>query len=136
MRRFGRNLTSTDSSLTATSSSEKVNGCSKAGEAVGGTAALICCFPCAVINLVVLAVYKVPSGLCKRAWRRKKRSKRRRLLKKRNSNSASFDGEGGNWKIGMGLSSDEDDDEGDKLEEEMWGEFYRGFWRSPSQKGD
>lgn len=120
-------------------------GFSKVGEAVGGTAAVICCFPCAVINLVVLAVYKVPIGLWKRAWNRKKRKQRRRLLSKKNKNSASFDEF--DWRlkknVGLGLILSSDDEEEEErendrleLEEEMYGQFYRGFWRSPSQKGD
>ena len=46
---------------------------------VGGTAAecaAICCrCPCSLVNLVILALYKVPACLCKKAW------KRHRLLK-------------------------------------------------------
>ncbi|CAF2164315.1 hypothetical protein BRARA_G01301 [Brassica rapa] len=53
----------------------------KVGEVAGGAAAecaaVWCCCPCAVVNLVVLAVYRVPAAVCKKAWRR---SKRRRFM--------------------------------------------------------
>ncbi|KAH0886270.1 hypothetical protein HID58_062366, partial [Brassica napus] len=62
----------------------------KVGEVAGGAAAecaaVCCCCPCAVVNLVVLAVYKVPAAVCKKAW---KRSKRRRFMMKRHGLLAS-----------------------------------------------
>ena len=43
----------------------------KVGEVAGGAAAecaaVWCCGPCAVVNLVVLAVYRVPAAVCKKA---------------------------------------------------------------------
>ncbi|XP_062082502.1 uncharacterized protein LOC133788882 [Humulus lupulus] len=127
------------------------------GEMAGGTAAecaaVCCCFPCALMNLLVLAVYKVPAGLCRKAWA--KRKKRQRLAKmgllpqrpsgpgglardeleaeiKRVKDAAleqdKINGGGGN----QGATSTID-----LLEEEMWERFYgSGFWRSPSQKED
>ncbi|KAK3232443.1 hypothetical protein Dsin_004324 [Dipteronia sinensis] len=48
----------------------------KFGEVAGGTttkcAAVCCCCPFMVMNLLVLAVYKVQARLCKKAWRRQK----------------------------------------------------------------
>ncbi|KAL0017490.1 hypothetical protein SO802_004559 [Lithocarpus litseifolius] len=48
-------------------------------EEVGGTAVecatICCCCPCSLVNLVILALYRFPAGLCKKTW------KRRRLLK-------------------------------------------------------
>lgn len=59
--------------------SEKGKERRRIAEEVGGTAAecaaVCCCCPCSLVNLVILAVYKVPARLCKKAW------KRRRLLK-------------------------------------------------------
>ncbi|KAK3225281.1 hypothetical protein Dsin_005143 [Dipteronia sinensis] len=56
----------------------------KFGETVGGTATectvVCCCCPFTVMNLLVLAVYKVQAGLCKKAWRRQR--KRQRLGKR------------------------------------------------------
>ncbi|KAF7823160.1 outer envelope protein 61-like [Senna tora] len=56
-----------------------------AGELAGGTAAectaIVCCFPCTVMNIVVLAVYKVPAGLCKKAMHYNKRNPQPRKQK-------------------------------------------------------
>lgn len=52
-------------------------------EFAGGTtaecAAVCCCFPFGLVNLLVLAVYGVPAGLYRKALRKKRR---RKLLKK------------------------------------------------------
>ncbi|KAH6756680.1 hypothetical protein C2S52_022078 [Perilla frutescens var. hirtella] len=51
-------------------------------EVVGGTtaecAAVCCCCPCGLVDLLVLAMCKVPAGLCRKALRRKRR---RRLMR-------------------------------------------------------
>ena len=48
-------------------------------EVAGGTAAecaaVCCCCPCGLMNLLYLAIYKVPSTLCRRALRRNHRKK-------------------------------------------------------------
>ncbi|WMV56243.1 hypothetical protein MTR67_049628 [Solanum verrucosum] len=41
-----------------------------------------CCCPCTVLHFLLLALYKVPTGLCRKAWRNKKRKK---VLKKKNN---------------------------------------------------
>ncbi|KAL8227126.1 hypothetical protein R6Q57_016958 [Mikania cordata] len=55
---------------------------SRVGEVVGGTAAEVaavsCCFPFAMVDFMVLTMYKVPAGLCRKAMRR--RSRRRSLI--------------------------------------------------------
>ncbi|KAL8519951.1 hypothetical protein ACS0TY_010763 [Phlomoides rotata] len=52
-------------------------------EVAGGTSAdctaVCCCCPCRLVNLFVLAVYKVPAGLCQKALRSKRHH---RLMKK------------------------------------------------------
>ncbi|CDY47923.1 BnaAnng09550D [Brassica napus] len=52
-------------------------GGSTPAEFCGGTtascAAVWCCCPCGIVNLVVLAVYKVPRGICRRALRSHRR---------------------------------------------------------------
>ncbi|XP_056856896.1 uncharacterized protein LOC130506288 [Raphanus sativus] len=52
-------------------------GGSTPAEFCGGTtascAAVWCCCPCGIVNLVVLAVYKVPRGICRRAIRSHRR---------------------------------------------------------------
>nr|GMD03079.1 uncharacterized protein LOC109191620 [Ipomoea batatas] len=54
------------------------------GEFAGGTAAgcamVCCCCPCAVLDFLVFAFYRVPVGLCRKAWRRRKQ---KQLLMKR-----------------------------------------------------
>ncbi|OIS99311.1 PREDICTED: uncharacterized protein LOC109231790 [Nicotiana attenuata] len=115
-----------------------------AGGATAGCAAVACCCPCGIVNLLVLAVYKVPAGLCRKALRKKRRN---RLSKKGLLPSKGHSGcdemelihsypisspiavvGGGN------LESDKDALE---LEKEMWDKFYgAGFWRSPSQRAE
>ena len=51
------------------------------GEVAGGTTAE-CAGGTTLMNLLILAVYKVPKGLCKKVIRKKKRKK---LLKHRNA---------------------------------------------------
>ncbi|GAB2272601.1 hypothetical protein Dimus_007423 [Dionaea muscipula] len=58
-------------------------GSQRFAEVAGGTAAecaaVCCCCPCGIVDLLVLAVYKVPAGLCRKALRSRRR---RRLIKK------------------------------------------------------
>ncbi|EOA28042.1 hypothetical protein CARUB_v10024215mg [Capsella rubella] len=123
----------------------------KVGEVAGGAAAecaaVWCCCPCAVVNLMVLAVYKVPAAVCKKAWRR---SKRRRFTRKRHGLLASATAEGSESTVHARLKEDDLTAEivfeechvsgGDlndvvRLENEMLERFYgAGFWRSPSQR--
>ncbi|KAL8094350.1 hypothetical protein AgCh_036036 [Apium graveolens] len=103
------------------------------GEVAGGATAecavMCCCIPVAIINLLILAVYKVPAGLGKKVWRRKK-TKKRRLLKKSEIVGDDFSEFFGASRIGLeGSGRVEFEDE------EMWGELYgTGFWRVPSVK--
>ncbi|KAI9073010.1 hypothetical protein K1719_044677 [Acacia pycnantha] len=57
-----------------------------AGEVAGGTAAectaIFCCLPCTVMDMVVLVVYKVPAGLCRKAIHTYKGKPQPRTLKK------------------------------------------------------
>lgn len=116
-------------------------------EVAGGTtadcAAVCCCGPCAVVNLVVLAVYKVPAGLCRKALRRKRL---RRLMKEGGlpPRSCGCDEEffelhhiSSHVSMVSALNSLPEDTEVVELEKEMWDKFYgAGFWRSPSQRSD
>jgi len=119
------------------------------GEVAGGTAAVCCCCPCTVINLLVLAVYKVPACLCKKAKTRhrlrKKKQKERSLLS--TSSGGSREEELQSEKkatevVEKGKCCDHHDHNHDEeteavdLEKQMWDQFYNtGFWRSPSQRG-
>ncbi|XP_011005858.1 PREDICTED: uncharacterized protein LOC105112014 [Populus euphratica] len=121
------------------------------GEVAGGTAAgcaaVCCCCPCTVINLLVLAVYKVPVSLCKKAKKRqrlRRKQKERSLLSRASSGLSRDEG----WEkeareiMEKGKCCDQHnhDPNGETdavdLEKEMWDQFYNtGFWRSPSQIG-
>ena len=123
----------------------------KVGEVAGGAAAecaaVCCCCPCAVVNLVVLAVYKVPAAVCKKAW---KRSKRRRFMMKRHGLLASAGAKGSESTVHARLKEEDltaeivviEENEANcqpndviMLEDEMLEHFYgAGFWRSPSQR--
>ncbi|CAI0406443.1 unnamed protein product [Linum tenue] len=128
------------------------------GELAGGTtaecAAIACCCPCGLANLLFLTIYKVPVGLCRKALRRKRRQhlmKKGLLLPRArrcqcgcdntevqihpiHGDPQSFD-----LQMMMGMHMEDFDDAGGeemmKLEKEMWETFYdTGFWRSPSQR--
>ncbi|MCE2055432.1 hypothetical protein HAX54_042564 [Datura stramonium] len=118
-------------------------------EVAGGTAAecaaVCCCCPCGLVNLLVMAVYKFPAGLCRKALRRKRR---RRLMKKgilQPKGQCGFDdSELSIHPIGAtplavvdGGNSLKADKDVVALEKEMWSKFYgAGFWRSASQRSD
>ncbi|XP_022872264.1 uncharacterized protein LOC111391301 [Olea europaea var. sylvestris] len=125
---------------------------SRVGETAGGCAALCCCCPCAMMHLLFLAIYRLPTGLCKKAWREKKR---KRLLKKKRKNFSLEEKENQRNRSHMnmfGFDSDYDDDEpksdgeyhrnsgkNDAVDwdKEMWEQFYEaGFWRSASQRAE
>ncbi|WOG94586.1 hypothetical protein DCAR_0313882 [Daucus carota subsp. sativus] len=107
------------------------------GEVAGGATAecavMCCCIPVAIVNLLVLAVYKVPAGIGRKVWRRRKKE---RLLRRRREDV------GENFGENFGSGSDVSDafGEGGGLDfgdSEMWDELYgTGFWRVPSQKGE
>ncbi|XVE96234.1 hypothetical protein REPUB_Repub02eG0204400 [Reevesia pubescens] len=120
------------------------------GEFCGGTtaecAAICCCCPFGIANLLVLAFYKIPAGLCRRALRRKRR---RKLQKKELLQPWNHRGHYGcddselqihpvvcleNFYLEM-EGSEEAEKAVMELEKEMWQRFYgTGFWRSPSQR--
>lgn len=123
----------------------------RAGEIAGGTAAecaaVCCCCPLTVMNLLVLAVYKVPAELCKKAIRKRKRQ---RLQKKKNKMLLQQQmADSGNEKLTLeehlsaemmkdgGAVAEDGGSEYAALEKEMWAQFHgTGFWRSPSQRQD
>ncbi|PON40799.1 hypothetical protein TorRG33x02_339510 [Trema orientale] len=137
------------------------SGSTRLAEVAGGTAAecaaVCCCCPCGLVNLLVLAIYKVPAGLCRRAMRRK----RRREMMKRgllppparrpwrgcgcdeselqiHPVSSGDDVVSSEFKSQVSefwSTEEEEDKEVEELEKEMWERFYStGFWRSPSQR--
>lgn len=121
------------------------------GEFCGGTtaacAAVCCCCPIGIANLLVLAIYKVPAGLCRRALRQK----RLRNLPKKGLLSRNHRGRSGCDHSELQIHpvvclqdffldvevSEEAEQAVVELEKEMWQRFYdAGFWRSPSQRGE
>ncbi|KAL1369346.1 hypothetical protein HN51_023451 [Arachis hypogaea] len=128
----------------------------KIGEVIGGATAVCCCFPIGLANVVFLAIYKVPAGLCRQAL--EKRKQRRRLRQARKEGlyppnrcySYALDEEFGGKFFGRGGGGEEDvakklkdekleeemiDKEVMELEKEMWETFYgTGFWRSCSKR--
>ncbi|XP_052199515.1 uncharacterized protein LOC127806331 [Diospyros lotus] len=126
------------------------------GEVAGGTAAecaaVCCCCPCGLVNLLVLTVYRLPAGLCRRALQRKRQ---RQLMKRghtlpprRRCECGCDDTElqihpvaGGCCSMSpsaeMAVKALQMDQDVIRLEKEMWDQFYgTGFWRSPSQRSD
>ncbi|XP_022766043.1 uncharacterized protein LOC111310935 [Durio zibethinus] len=122
----------------------------KFGEFCGGAtaecAAICCCCPCGIANLLVLAIYKVPAGLCRRALRHKRRRKLQKngLLQPRN-HRGHYGCDDSELQMHPVVcledffpdveASEEDEKAVVELENEMWQKFYgTGFWRSPSRR--
>ncbi|XP_022153857.1 uncharacterized protein LOC111021273 [Momordica charantia] len=114
-------------------STNKKNEKRRLAEVAGGTAAecaaICCCFPCTLMNLLILTVYKLPVGLCKKVWN-KKLAKRRRIAKK---NKALLQHRPpADDTFPPSCLSSEDVELEEKI---MWDRFYgTGFWRTPSQR--
>lgn len=130
-------------------------GCA-VGEVVGGTAAecvaVCCCCPCGLAHFLLLAVYKIPAGLCRKMLRKRRR---RRVIKdgllqpkRRNCYCGCCDINYVNGVIRVSpmcvndgssdikrLEYSSEDDDAIALEKEMWERFYSaGFWRSFSRR--
>ncbi|KAJ0087941.1 hypothetical protein Patl1_32776 [Pistacia atlantica] len=114
-----------------------------AGGTAGKCAAVCCCCPCGLVNLLVLAIYKVPAGLCKKALKekQKKRLIKKGLLPPRKKNKCKCGSEDIELQVhpvqnfSEVIKSEEAEKEVMKLEKEMWERFYStGFWRSTSQR--
>lgn len=121
---------------------EKKKG--RCGEVAGGTAAecaaICCCCPCAVLNLVITAVYKVPAGLCKKIQKKRRVSKKKKkgLLQQENAGGSSTRSrEILTVTDGVENGEEEKGAESVDLENDLWAPFPgTGFWRSTSQRED
>lgn len=101
-----------------------------AGRTAAECATVCCCFPCAVVHFLVLAVYKVPTGLCRKMWRKKNQKKLLNNNTKKNEPKGAYDIVA-NEKNGGGAGKPVVAES----ETEMWGRFYEGgFFRSASKK--
>lgn len=116
----------------------------RVAEVAGGTAAectvVACCCPCALVDILVLVVYKVPAGLCRRAIRRKRHQRllNNGLLPTRKCGICDMDKELFQVSNPLAMVNGElDNKEVIQLEKEMWDKFYgTGFWRSSSQRSE
>ncbi|GAB4824581.1 hypothetical protein Ancab_007454 [Ancistrocladus abbreviatus] len=125
------------------------------GEVAGGTAAecaaICCCCPYTVMQCVILAVYKVPTGICRKVWRKqqqKKLMKKQGLLGHHHRHLQGSSVGGAPIVPVSDESSDVDYTEFEmikvsidgsaeviELDKDMWEHFHNaGFWRSPSQR--
>ena len=116
-----------------------------AGNATAECAAVCCCVPCAVMDIVALATYKVPACLWKKAMnkKRKKRLQQKQQKKiKKNENTLMDHNKPnpiGPETVIVGPTLEEHLSKEELpgvviLEEEMWARFsVTGFWRSASQ---
>ncbi|KAL6575123.1 hypothetical protein OROMI_012408 [Orobanche minor] len=120
----------------------------RVAEVAGGTvaecAAVCCCCPCGLVNLLVLVVYKVPAGLCRKALRRKRHRKlmKEGLLPPRikcgcDEKELQVHPVKSPLALVTALETTSDNKEIVELEKKMWDQFYSaGFWRSPSQRSE
>ncbi|TMW84528.1 hypothetical protein EJD97_024996 [Solanum chilense] len=128
---------------TTTPTRRMMNHCetlrNRKGEVAGRTAAecatVCCCLPCAMIHFLILAVYKVPTGLCRKLVRK---NKQKRLLnnnnKKIESKCCQLTG-AGDGKESENVNAIGEKPASAESETEMWGRFYEGgFWRNSSEK--
>lgn len=120
----------------------------RCAEMAGGTAAecaaVCCCCPCGLLSLIVLAVVRLPAGLCRKAiqkQRRKKKKKTTMMLCSLQQRKCYEDAE--LQMDDMELSEISTERWPDKspstvvseMEKEMWTKLYgTGFWRNPSEK--
>lgn len=114
---------------------EKTRFSEVAGGTAAGCAAICCCCPCALMNLLVLAVYRVPAGLCRKAWKKNKRRrlKKKGLLQKKAGPTSCCCDEMEVREPTVGVCDEEN--ETVDLENKMWDQFTgTGFWRSTSQR--
>ncbi|MED6135334.1 hypothetical protein PIB30_045524 [Stylosanthes scabra] len=114
-----------------------------AGGATAECAAVFCCLPCAVMDLLVLTMYKLPAGLVKKAIvkrdRRRIQKKKRTQMQMQNKQNSGvgvmaleehLSAEEVEGKVVIKSTAEEDD-----MEKEMWARFNgMGFWRSTSQR--
>ncbi|KAK3446925.1 hypothetical protein EUGRSUZ_A02549 [Eucalyptus grandis] len=126
-----------------------------AGGSAAECAAIWCCCPCAIADFVLLAVYRVPAGLCRRALRKRRRRRLTRQVAFASKRGARSGKKRASGHDGADDDDDDDDDDGEdappsvitlekllerrggaaeEMEEEMWKRFGNmGFWRSPSR---
>ncbi|EPS69946.1 hypothetical protein M569_04817, partial [Genlisea aurea] len=124
--------------------SRKARLAEAAGVATVECAAVCCCCPCVVADFLVLAVYRLPAGLCRKAIRRNRRLKKAKKVggaSRWGSDDEEFEFEfrirslsDHHQAIVNAVESLSHDEEVIKLENEMWEKFNAaGFWRAPDE---
>jgi predicted aminopeptidase len=135
----------------------------RCGEVAAGTAAgcaaVCCCIPFAVVELVVLAAVRAPAALCRRTirnQRNRRRAARARRMKEmeelilagnasprtvaavraKHAALAAEEEQGWcHWPARPAAATAEEEVELVEAEKEVWARFHgTGFWRSPSQR--
>ncbi|XP_068634702.1 uncharacterized protein [Aristolochia californica] len=109
-----------------------------AGVTTAECAAVFCCWPCGLIDLVVTAFVKLPAGLCRRAIRnnqRKRRVKRLCALPRRHDDEYDLRIHPVDEMMIPWLPESSPSAVVSAFEKEMWAEFCNtGFWRNPSAR--
>ncbi|RLN41572.1 hypothetical protein C2845_PM01G33790 [Panicum miliaceum] len=111
-----------------------------AGGTAAGCAAVCCCFPCVMVEVVVLATVRAPAALCRRAARVRKAGRRRSASAGQATEIYELlVDDGGIVEVeasaaeAVALPVKPALEETGELEKEVWARFYgTGFWRSPS----
>lgn len=110
------------------------------GGATAECTAVVCCCPFAFMDMLVLALYKAPKGMCRKAIEKKKRNRKKKMLLRQERASDGVvleDGGIGNLTLDGELVPAKDLAvmEAVDMDLEMYGKLYgTGFWRSDSQR--
>jgi len=114
-----------------------------AGGTAAGCAAVCCCFPCVMVEVVVLATVRAPAALCRRAARVRKGRRRSASAGQATEIYELLVDDGGIVEVdasaaeAVALPVKPALEETGELEKEVWARFYgTGFWRSPSSLGE
>ncbi|KAL3623462.1 hypothetical protein CASFOL_032278 [Castilleja foliolosa] len=114
-----------------------------AGRTTAECAAVCCCCPCGLVDLLVMAVYKLPAGICRKALRKKRRQ---RLAKMGlgpprkcgcDENEMHIHAVTPTASMVRAMELSAENPEVMELDKEMTEMFYGGgFWRSPSRRNE
>lgn len=113
-----------------------------AGSAAADCAAVCCCGPAVLLDILLTASVRVPAALCrlvrKARAKRKEQARKRKEARKHSARSGEAVSEGAVAIAPEGATLETTPaDEITEVEKEMWPLFHNaGFWRSPSQTDD
>ncbi|KAL6894573.1 hypothetical protein ACP4OV_008671 [Aristida adscensionis] len=119
------------------------------GEVAGGTtagcAAVCCCFPCVMVEVVVLATVRAPAALARKAVRVRRGRRRSASAGEATDIYELLVDQGDAGEAAAAADEEEDiltlkphlEEQDVELDKEVWARFQgAGFWRSPSQLTD